>query len=237
MTKYSALLFISGLVFLLMVITGLLPMGHTPMLVGNAILEGAKDQVGAANVVTSVVLGYRGLDTLGELSILFAAASVVGLVLTKSSFNKHASNNDDKHDHHDSGFVAVNAIDLIFPLLLVVGMYIITHGHLTPGGGFQGGVVLAVAFSMLVIVRPRRVSINHGMVSIIESFAGVSFIVIGVVALFKGQSFLQPLLGHGEFASLWSAGTLPLLYLAVGLKVGAELAGLLLALNTDEVAS
>jgi len=244
MTKYSALLFISGLTFFLMVITGLLPIfsdSHTPMLVGNAILEGAKDQVGAANVVTSVVLGYRGLDTLGELSILFAAASVVGLVLTKSSFKKAASANDDKHDHHDSGFIAVNAIDLIFPLLLVVGMYVITHGHLTPGGGFQGGVVLAVAFSMLVIVRPRRQSQNyksfHGMVSIIESFAGVSFIVIGVVALFKGQSFLQPLLGHGEFASLWSAGTLPLLYLAVGLKVGAELAGLLLALNTDEVAS
>ncbi len=237
MTKYSAILFISGLTFFLMVITGLLPMAHAPMLVGNTILEHAKDQVGAANVVTSVVLGYRGLDTLGELSILFAAASVVGLVLTKSSFNKSASSNDDKHDHHDSGFVAVNAIDLIFPLLLVVGMYIITHGHLTPGGGFQGGVVLAVAFSMLVIVRPRRQSINHGMVSIIESFAGVSFILIGVVALFKGQNFLQPLLGHGEFASLWSAGTLPLLYLAVGLKVGAELAGLLLALNTDEVAS
>ncbi len=238
MTKYSALLFISGLVFLLMVITGLLPIfsdSHTPMLVGKAILEGAKDQVGAANVVTSVVLGYRGLDTLGELSILFAAASVVGLVLTKSSFNKAASANNDKHDHHDSGFVAVNAIDLIFPLLLVVGMYIITHGHLTPGGGFQGGVVLAVAFSMLVIVRPRRASINHGMVSIIESFAGVSFILIGVIALFKGQSFLQPLLSHGEFGSLWSAGTLPLLYLAVGLKVGAELAGLLLALNSDEV--
>lgn len=241
MTKYSALLFVSGLVFLLMVITGLLPIGHAPMLVGNAILEGAKDQVGAANVVTSVVLAYRGLDTLGELSILFAAASVVGLVLTKSSFNKSASgngeNNKHLHDHHDSGFVAVNAIDLIFPLLLIVGMYIITHGHLTPGGGFQGGVVLAVAFSMLVIVRPRRASINHGMVSVIESFAGVSFIVIGAIALFKGQSFLQPLLGHGEFASLWSAGTLPLLYLAVGLKVGAELAGLLLALNTDEVAS
>ena len=116
-------------------------------------------------------------------------------------------------------------------------MYIITHGHLTPGGGFQGGVVLAVAFSMLVIVRPRRASINHGMVSVIESFAGITFIVIGLIALFKGQSFLQPLLGHGEFASLWSAGTLPLLYLAVGLKVGAELAGLLLALNTDEAAS
>ncbi|HHL32334.1 MAG TPA: sodium:proton antiporter [Oceanospirillales bacterium] len=236
MTKYSALLFISGLVFMLMVITGQMPLGQAPMLVGNAILEGAKDQVGAANVVTSVVLAYRGLDTLGELSILFAAATVVGLVLNKSQLNKAVADNTHKDDDHDSGFVAINAIDLIFPLLIVVGMYIITHGHLTPGGGFQGGVVLAVAFSMLIIVRPRRKSIGHGLITFVESFAGFSFILIGLLALFQGQSFLQPLLGHGEFASLWSAGTLPILYLAVGLKVGAELAGVLLALNTDEVA-
>ena len=241
MTKYSALLFISGLAFLLVVITGFLPLGHSPMLVGQAILENAKDQVGTANVVTSVVLAYRGLDTLGELSILFAAASVVGLVLTKSSFNqasKMAIKNKAQSkniDESDSGFIAVNAIDLIFPLLLIVGMYIITHGHLTPGGGFQGGVILAVAFSMRAIVRPRQKSIDHGMVSLIESFAGVSFILIGLLALFAGGHFLQPLLGQGQFGSLWSAGTVPLLYLAVGLKVGAELAGLLLALNTDEV--
>ncbi len=237
MTKYASLLFISGLAFFLMVITGFLPLGNTPMLVGGAILDSAKDQVGAANVVTSVVLAYRGLDTLGELSILFAAASVVGLVLTKSSFIKSTKETDKipKIEENDSGFVAINAIDLIFPLLLVVGLYIISHGHLTPGGGFQGGVILAIAFSMRSIVRPKQKSVDHGLVTLIEAFAGLSFIGIGLVALFTQGNFLQPLLEHGEFGSLWSAGTIPLLYLAVGLKVGAELAGLLLALNTDEV--
>jgi len=51
--------------------------------------------------------------------------------------------------------------------------------------------------------------------------------VIGIIALFQGNAFLQPFLGHGEMGSLLSAGTLPLLYTAVGLKVGAELSGLL----------
>jgi len=233
MTKYASLLFIAGLAFLLLVITGFLPLGHTPMVVGKEILAHAKGEVGAANIVTSVVLAYRGLDTLGELSILFAAASVVGLVLTKSNFKSADITNKVKES--DSGFVAVNSIDLIFPLLLIVGMYIITHGHLTPGGGFQGGVVLAVAFSMRTIVRPRGKSLSHTTITFIESFAGISFIAIGLAALWTHGNFLQPLLGHGEFSSIWSAGTLPLLYLAVGLKVGAELAGLLLALNTDEV--
>ncbi len=234
MTKFASLLFIAGLAFFLMVVTGLLPLGNSPMLIGNAILDSAKEQVGAANVVTSVVLAYRGLDTLGELSILFAAASAVGLLLTKSSFNK-PSKNPTNTEESDSGFVAINGIDLIFPLLLVVGMYIISHGHLTPGGGFQGGVVLAIAFAMRSIVRPRGKSIDHGVVTFIEAFAGLSFIVIGLVALYTQGHFLQPMLDQGHFGSLWSAGTIPLLYLAVGLKVGAELAGLILALNTDEV--
>ena len=54
-----------------------------------------------------------------------------------------------------------------------------------------------------------------------------AFIIIGLISLFQGKQFLQPMLEIGQIGSLISAGTLPLLYLAVGLKVGAELAGLL----------
>lgn len=234
MTKYASLLFISGLGFLLLVITSYMPLGDAPMVAGNQILENAVDQVGAANIVTSVVLAYRGLDTLGELSILFAAASVVGLVLRQSRFKtvKEKTGKSDNGDH--AGFVAMKSIDLIFPLFLIVGMYIIVHGHLTPGGGFQGGVILAIAFTMRSIVNPDTNPVSHNTLVFIESFAGMSFILIGLVALFTAGNFLQPLLGHGEFSSVWSAGTLPLLYLAVGLKVGAELAGLLFTLNSDE---
>ncbi len=122
--------------------------------------------------------------------------------------------------------------DLLFPLLLVVGLYIILHGHLTPGGGFQGGVILAAAF----FLRPSQ-RISHAGLMALEAFAGAAFIIIGLLAMRHGGQFLQPLLDKGQLGALLSGGTLPLLYIAVGVKVGAELAGLLVRLGDAEADS
>ncbi|MGD2119836.1 MAG: MnhB domain-containing protein [Chromatiales bacterium] len=232
MRNLSALLFIGGLIFMLVTLTGLLPFANPPMQVGDAIASQAGQQVGAANYVTAVVLGYRGIDTLGELSILFAAATAGGLVLGRRSASTSTSK------QQEGGFILKAGADLLFPLLLVVGLYIILHGHLTPGGGFQGGVILAAAFFLPVLARPSR-QLNHASLSLVEGLAGTAFICIGLLALFQGGEFLQPLLDKGVLGQLVSAGTLPLLYLAVGLKVGAELASLLskLAEQPDEEAS
>ena len=75
MRNVTALVFACGLSFLLLVIMGQFLLGDAPMLVGEAILSQAASEVGAANLVTSVVLGYRAIDTLGEIAILFTAAS------------------------------------------------------------------------------------------------------------------------------------------------------------------
>ncbi|MFZ0106547.1 MAG: hydrogen gas-evolving membrane-bound hydrogenase subunit E, partial [Thiobacillus sp.] len=74
MHKLASLLFATGLAALLIGLAAQLPLGMTPMGVGQAILEQAPGETGSANIVTSVVLAYRGIDTLGELAILFAAA-------------------------------------------------------------------------------------------------------------------------------------------------------------------
>lgn len=225
MRNLAALLFAGGLGFLLMVFGLQFDFGNAPMLVGHAIQAAAPEEVGAANIVTAVVLGYRGIDTLGELSILFAASTAVGLALG-------IRRTPDRQDP-DSGLILRAGGDLLLPLLLVVGFYIILHGHLTPGGGFQGGVILASAFFIPVLARPST-NLNHTGMILIEGFAGAAFILIGLAALYSGGEFLQPLLGKGVMGSLLSAGTLPLLYLAVGLKVGAELAGLLAHLAAAE---
>ena len=210
-----------------LVITGMLDFGMPPMRVGQAIIAATPDQVGSANVVTAVVLGFRGLDTLGELSILFAAATAGGLVLGGSVSRARA----------DGGFILRAGSDLLFPLLLVAGLYIVIHGHLTPGGGFQGGVILAAAFFLPLLARPRTTP-GHRWLMLIEGLAGASFITIGLIALYQGEAFLTPLFDRGTLGELVSSGSLPLLYLAVGLKVGAELAGLLMRLaQDDEVAS
>lgn len=215
---FASLLFAGGLGFMLFSIAAQFDFGAAPMLIGKGILDAAVNDTGSANIVTSVVLGYRGFDTMGEIAILFTAATAAGLVLGKR-------NSKVKRDP-EGGFILKISGDLLFPLLLVVGFYIILHGHLTPGGGFQGGVILAAAFFIPLLARPGS-SVNHAGLSLIEGFAGAGFIGIGLLAMFQGQEFLQPMLGKGQLGSVFSAGTLPLLYLAVGLKVGAELAGLL----------
>ena len=225
MRSVTAILFTGGLGFLLLVIASQLGFGQPPMRVGQEILNVAGAEVGAANIVTSVLLAYRGIDTLGELSILFAAATAAGLVLG------HRRGNAPRDP--DGGFILRAGADLLFPLLLVVGFYIVLHGHLTPGGGFQGGVILAAAFFVGVLARPGK-GLDHAVISLIEGLAGATFILIGLWALFADGAFLQPLLGQGTLGHLLSAGTLPLLSLALGLKVGSELAGLMTSLSDTE---
>lgn len=223
MRNLVTLLFVGGLAFLLLAITGTLEFGNPPMRVGQAIQAAAAEEVGARNIVTAVVLGYRGLDTLGELSILFAAATAGGLILGGGAARKRSQ----------GGFILRAGSDLLFPLLLVAGLYVVIHGHLTPGGGFQGGVILAAAFFLPLLARPHATG-GHRWLTWIEGLAGASFIGIGLLALYRGKDFLTPLFDHGVLGELVSSGSLPLLYLAVGLKVGAELAGLLMRLAQDD---
>ncbi|MCU7935899.1 MAG: sodium:proton antiporter [Candidatus Thiodiazotropha sp. (ex Dulcina madagascariensis)] len=225
MGNLTGLLFAGGLGFMLLAIAGGLDFGSPPMLIGSAIQAQAPTETGATNIVTSVVLGYRGIDTLGELSILFAAAASAGLVLGR----RHTS----AGTQTEGGFILRTGGGILFPLMMTIGFYIIFHGHLTPGGGFQGGVILAAAFFLPLLARPGA-KLHHSTLSLIEGFAGASFILVGLLALAEGKAFLQPLLIQDTLGQLFSAGTLPLLYLAVGLKVGAELASLLSRLAQTE---
>jgi multicomponent Na+:H+ antiporter subunit B len=225
MGNLTGLLFASGLGFMLLAVASGLDFGAPPMLIGNEIQTQAPQQTGATNIVTSVVLGYRAIDTLGELSILFAAAVSSGLVLG----HRHTT----AVTQTRGGFVLHAGGGVLFPLMLTIGFYVILRGHLTPGGGFQGGVILAAAFFLPLLARPGA-RLHHKTLSVIEGFAGASFILIGLLALLEGKAFLQPLMVQDTLGQLISAGTLPLLYLAVGLKVGAELASLLSRLIQKE---
>ncbi len=225
MRNIAALVFTAGIAFLFLVLAVEVGLGDPAPGIGEQILAAAPGEFGATNIVTAVLLGYRGIDTLGELSILFAAATAAGLVLGRGV---RSARRDPA-----GGFILRSGVDLLFPLLVVVGLYIIVHGHLTPGGGFQGGVILAAAFFLPLLARPGT-SLNHTAIAVIEGLAGAAFIAIGLWALMDNGDFLRQLLGQGAPGELLSAGTLPLLSTAVGLKVGAELAGLMAAIADAE---
>ncbi len=173
-----------------------------------------------SNLVTSIVVNYRGFDTLGEVTVLFLAATGLSFLLFSCKCRR-------EFDKVISSLVLRTATSTLYPLILLFGAYIFIHGHLTPGGGFQGGAVIASGV-MLLFMSFRNFNINHRELSTIESLAGISFVALGLAGLIVSNSFLaNKLLPLGNWNALFSAGVIPLIYIAVGFKVGSELSGLI----------
>ena len=189
-------------------------------------VEGAPSDLGGANLVTSVVVTYRGLDTLGEVAVLFAATAGVGLLLGAASGLEGLDGT-----RRGASEILETGGGVLFPLILLLGAYIFLHGHLTPGGGFQGGVVIATGF-LLLLLSDRTGEFSHAAMTVVESLSGLSYVALGLVGLVRAAGFLDPrFLPAGEFGRLASAGAIPVIYSLIGLKVGAELTGILDAMR------
>ncbi|MBN2526994.1 MAG: sodium:proton antiporter [Deltaproteobacteria bacterium] len=180
-------------------------------------------ELGAANAVTAVVVTYRGLDTLGEVTILFAASVVVGLLMF---LHKNES-----APRRDGSELLKTGASLLFPLILLFGAYVFINGHLSPGGGFQGGAIIASALMLTILANPNR-HVGHGFFWAIESISGFVFVLLGIAGLVLAGGFLDSrVLPPGTFGHVASAGLIPVIYIFVGLKVGAELSSVVLSLH------
>lgn len=183
--------------------------------------ENGAAEVGAPNLVTSIVVTYRGFDTLGEVTILFVVASVIGFFLKKT---KHSNEQPSKRE---SSEIIVTASKVLVPVIIVLGIYVFINGHLTPGGGFQGGSIVATAFIMLLMANPAF-EINHRFVQAVESISGMGFVLMGVFGLLLAGGFLDNrFLPPGTFGNIFSAGAIPVIYSLIGLKVGSEMSNIL----------
>jgi multicomponent Na+:H+ antiporter subunit B len=193
----------------------------------------APEELGAANIVTAVVVTYRGLDTLGEVAVLFLAATGVGLLLRKRETAGPAQKR-----RHASEILGTGAAFLV-PVIITFGASIFLQGHITPGGGFQGGAVIASAILLVFLAVPDR-HLAHGAIRVIESLSGVTYVLIGLLGLALAGGFLDSrFLPLGELGAIVSAGAIPIIYTLIGLKVGTELVSILASLRGggEEVAS
>ena len=182
-------------------------------------------EVGAANVVTAVIVTYRGFDTLGEVTILFVSAALIAMFL------KHSKADLRDRNPRPSSVILSTAQKLLFPLIVLFGVYVFANGHLTPGGGFQGGAIIATGFLLLLMANPQA-EFRHGLLNSVESISGITYVVIGILGAVIGLGFLDNrFMPLGELGSLFSAGAIPVIYSFIGLKVGAELSNILHHLN------
>lgn len=126
------------------------------------------------------------------------------------------------------------AADLLFLFVFVFGFYIVLHGHLTPGGGFQGGAVIATGFILLFVSHKieeitaifSKKSFQNSETTGLFLFAGTALLAIGLGSTF----FMNFLAGAGGLFGqavpfgvngglLNTAGTIPIMNIAVGIEV------------------
>jgi multicomponent Na+:H+ antiporter subunit B len=181
--------------------------------------------LGAPNVVTGILLTFRAFDTLGEVAVLFMVAAGVGLVLSGKAAAK--AHDKDADAVTPASEIVQSATQIMVPLIAIFAAYIIMNGHISAGGGFQGGAVIASAVLLLLLANPSQ-TVNAAFLRITESLAGVLFVLVGIAGLIFAGGFLDNrVLPLGQFGAFFSAGAIPLLSVLLGVKVGCELAVIL----------
>jgi len=241
-------------------------------------------ELGTPNIITGILITYRGFDTLGEVAVLFMVAASVGLLLKKdddkASVAKVSSDkvagektvaakpvlarteaaraaaaraaaakanasaravtpsatamksvkvaessvdDDEAAPQRQPSEIVRTGTEVLLPLIFTFGAYVIVNGHLSAGGGFQGGAIVASGVMLMLLSRPGM-KLNVALLSIVESFAGVFYVCLGILGLVLAGGFLDPrFLPIGTLGAFISAGAIPIISALLGIKVGAEL--------------
>src|SRR4030066_70259 len=122
---------------------------------------------------------------------------------------------------------------LIAGIIFLYGIYIILHGHLTPGGGFAGGVILAGAFILRILAfgaDAKGEDRSSLTASVFESIGGLLFIGVALAGMAITGIFFLNFLPKGVPLALYSAGIIPICNIAIGIKVSAGLFSIFLAI-------
>jgi multicomponent Na+:H+ antiporter subunit B len=196
--------------------------GHVPHPYGARAVVGSL-QHQTANAVMAVTLDQRGLDTLGEEFILLAAAVGTVLLLRRLTAEARA---DTPHSYGpEDVFEAVRLVGYaLLPVVLLVGGYVVVHGHVSPGGGFQGGAVLATGLHLAYLAGDYRTLERlrpPNLFDVIEGAGAFGYVVVGFSALAAGSSFLTNWWPLGHAGNVISGGMLPALNVTIGVEVGA----------------
>jgi multicomponent Na+:H+ antiporter subunit B len=125
---------------------------------------------------------------------------------------------------------------LMIPSIFLLGIYIVLHGHLTPGGGFAGGVLIAGCFVLLVLAygsEEVKSEARKWRASLSESLGIFLFWFLALLGMIQGTYFFYNIIAKtnpGQANQLFSAGIIPLCNIAIGIEVGAALFAIFITL-------
>ncbi|MEM7699410.1 MAG: hydrogen gas-evolving membrane-bound hydrogenase subunit E [Verrucomicrobiota bacterium] len=150
------------------------------------------------NLVTAVLADYRGYDTMFETVVIFAAGMAIFAIL------RVLGNVNDKHhrcykvttisDGDHNRIIVGSTVKVIVPIVQLFALYVVAHGHYSPGGGFQGGVIFAASFILLALADQLNAALRRLSETRYIILAVVGILIyagFGVVCQILGKNFLD----------------------------------------------
>ena len=207
-------------------VTGVHGFGHGTTRYGELVGRATVPQRAATNAVVVTAFDFRGFDTLGEEFILFI--SVVGVSVLLRSLRSDRTEGEQRVESPGPRGSEVSrwmGAALVGPIA-VLAAYIVVHGALTPGGGFQGGVILMAAIAVIFVggeyVVLLSVRKSATWFDIADALGAAGFALLGFGGLVAAGVFFQNFIDKGK-SGLLTGGMIPLANVAVGMEVAAAL--------------
>jgi multicomponent Na+:H+ antiporter subunit B len=208
------------IVLLMWGVAGLPEFGDYAGPYGDLVNRAAVPERHVTNAVAAVVFDYRALDTMVEELILFASVCAVALLLREVPAERATA-----RDLVASEPVRALGLLAVGPTILL-GLYLVAFGYITPGGGFQGGVALAAGFLLVYAAGSYRAYRSLASTRVLDRTEGIAAALLptlGLAGLAAGGSFLENVLPLGTPGSLLGGGTIGMLNLAIAITVTAAI--------------
>jgi len=209
---------------LLLTVSYLPPYGQAENPANNEVteryIEHGMEETGAVNIVAGVILDYRAFDTFGESCVLFVAACSVMMLLKKIKKGKGEEVLAKYNPKRDP--IVKSLAMVLVPFNLMLGIYVVLNGHLSPGGGFSGGAIMGaslILFSSAFGYRKVRTIITEKVVKVV-TFVSLTFYAFAKgYSFFTGANHIHSIISPGTPGRIISAGLILPLNIAVGFVV------------------
>ncbi len=170
---------------------------------------------GSRNLVNAILLDYRLFDSLFEAGILLIAVSGVIWISKHDIEEKNAKFMIDKYKTPD---LFITFSRLVYPLMLTFGFYVIINGHLSPGGGFQGGTIVATAILILYYIDADKET-NIGLIVTVEKIIYLAIILVASLSIFTRGTFFT-----NFFDPSYDAETMAIYLVLLNVLIGFKVA-------------
>ena len=219
---------------LLLTVSSLPPVGSPDNPASNEVVEkyiedGLQD-TGAVNIVTGMILDYRAFDTFGESNVLFIATCTVLILMRndKKKDKKEAEEEARREQYYEpkDDSILQRITFLLFPVIVIFGIYVILNGHISPGGGFSGGAIIGAGLILYANAFGFE-KLNRFFTE--KTYKYVSFSALTFYCLAKSYSFftganhLESGIPLGIPGAILSSGLIFPLNICVGLVVACTM--------------